>query len=61
MSDQERVDAFIRRLEQDPELAAIALVLAPYRAMLPDPSSIVAVIEAVIEHWQATAPLELSK
>jgi hypothetical protein len=58
VSDQERVDAFIKRLEADPQLAAIAIVLGPYRAMMGDPSSIVAVIEAVIEHWNAVAPLE---
>lgn len=58
MSDQERVDAFIKRLEADPDLAAIAIVLAPYRAMMGDPSTIVAVIEAVITHWNAVSPLE---
>ncbi len=60
MSDQERVDAFIRRIEADPDLAVIAIVLNPYRAMMGDPSAIVAVIEAVIQHWQATAPAEVT-
>jgi polyphosphate kinase len=60
MTDKERVDAFIERLSADPDLVAIAVVLGPYRVMMGDASAIVAVIESVIAHWQATAPVELT-
>lgn len=54
MSDQQRLDAFLKRLEADPDLSAIAVLLGPYKAMMRDPSAVVQVIESVVAHWHAT-------
>ena len=59
MSDEQRLDAFLERLRGDPDLMAFSIVIGPYRAMMRDPATVVAVIEAVIAHWNATATQEV--
>jgi hypothetical protein len=61
MSDDERIDAFFARLKADPNLAALAVIIAPYRAMSRDPAALVAVLDAVAEHWTASASPALTE
>jgi hypothetical protein len=61
MTDQERVDAFLARLQADPDLAAIAVMLGPYKAMIRNPTTIVIVLDSLVDHWQATAPTEITQ
>lgn len=53
MSDEERIDFFFARLQADPELSVLAVVLAPYRAMARDPAGLVATLNALAAHWAA--------
>ena len=58
MTDNERIDAFFARLQADPNVSALALMLAPYRAMTRDPASLVAVLDALAAHWAAVSPAQ---
>jgi len=53
VSDDEKIDYFFDRLKADPELAALAIVLGPYRAMTHDPASLVATLNSLAAHWAA--------
>jgi hypothetical protein len=53
VTDDERIDFFFARLQADPELAALAVVLGPYRAMSGNPAGLVATLNALAAHWAA--------
>jgi hypothetical protein len=53
VTDDERIDFFFARLQADPDLAVLAVVLAPYRAMSPDAAGLVATLNALAAHWAA--------
>ena len=54
MNDAERLDFFFARLQADPDLSTLAVVLGPYRAMTPA-ASLVALLNALAAHWAASS------
>jgi tripartite-type tricarboxylate transporter receptor subunit TctC len=59
VTDEQRLDAFFARLMEDPNFIQFAVLLGPHRVLL-GPAALTEFIEALIAHWQATAPSEVT-